>query len=845
MKITTTLKFARLLALVIIVTLKSTLISQAEGTRQFTPSATDRLYLTLPIYGASVENRIHVYMKAGEKLYLGMQRNSNSNFRIYNPDGTILRAETAIPTSGAGYIATYDQAVQGPRGVYLNGVLTSAPQGYDPIVVTAVQTGNHYIASSSSVDLIYFDATVTDASNNVITNPGEPNKPAGRLWSFKWNMNTTSFTQYPVNTEFYIFTSDEFVNKIKYNMYPFVFSFSVNQYGVVNTAGLNPIQKAQSRTGSFANIGEYKIFVNDPDHFVFVGTSLPPPTLKVWMNETLIYDYAYDRNPQMLEINPGSITLHKNEPGCPYPSVATFKILSNISGFTTILLDLNNDGEYTTAGQDRALWVNINEGLNYVNWDFKRDNGTLVTDGTFSASATFLGRGPAHFPIYDAEALSGIETYSVRPFNKLGPTIYWDDTQIAAANRWGDNTGAMDETSVRQLKINSNTPRIWTYFGNNGGFANGDGATMNSWFNAIDLGLPFIPFSVATSTTACINGAAPLIGNIFKTGPINTPVNFTQADFTSKFFDPAGLSLNKVKIISLPSNGVLKLSGANITVNQEVLLANLQNIVFEPNAGWNGETSFLYNASNGSHYAEENETIYIKVNTSPSISAIADQSICTNTSITNLPFTVSDPETPADDISVIAYSHNTLVIDNSDISLSGSGSNRFISINPKPNTSGSAIIYVKANDGVSETIISFNIYIGPSISFQGDTTICSGATLSLIANEIGATYEWSFGGSVISTAQNLVVPAMNASKTGIYTISVSKDGCSLSRDFNVSIAPLTTFSGTPLACEGQTISLSATETVATSYTWRNGATIIGSSKILNLPNVTTAITGSN
>ncbi|KAB2869037.1 MAG: tandem-95 repeat protein, partial [Bacteroidales bacterium] len=840
-------KKARLLLLMVTILLLSSNRILGEGTKQFMPSSTDRLYITMPVYAAVAEERINVYMNAGEKLYLGMRKNdgTTSNFRVYNPDGTILRAASAIPTSGTGYIASYNEAVYGPEGVWLNGVQTSNADGYTPIIVTATQTGNHYIAVSTSLDLRYFDATVTDASGNVVTNPGEPNKPAGRLWSYKWNMTTTSYTQYPLNTEFYIFTSDEFVNKIKYSMYPYVFSFSVNSYGVVNTAGLNPIEKAQSRNSSYSNIGEYRIFLNDPDHVVFVGTKLPPPTVKVWLEGTMIYDYDYNRTPQILNIAPGSINLEKNAVGCTEPSIATFKIQSNISGFTTILLDLSNDGIYTTDGNDRALWVNIKEGVNYVNWDFKKDNGDVAGDGSFSASATFLGRGPAHFPVYDVEALSGIETSSIRPFNKLGPTIYWDDSQIYSSGEWGDNNGSMNETSISQLKINAGVPRIWTYYGANGLWDNGNNNTMNSWFNAIDLGLPSIPFTVSTSATKCTNGAAPLIGDIYKSGAINTNITFTQSDFTSKFFDPNKISLNSVKIATLPTNGTLKLSGVNITANQVIPLANLGNITFTPNAGWNGESTFLYNATNGTYYASANETVYLKVNTNPTISAIANQQICTNTSLVDLPFTVGDAETPVENLNVVAYSHNTLIVDNSGISVSGTGANRKLNITPKTDASGTAIIYVKVNDGITETINSFSLYIGPSISIQGDTTVCAGVNLDLLAEELGATYSWEFNGTTLSTSRNLVVASMNASKTGTYTLTVSKDGCTQSNNFTVSISPLTSFAGDPFACEGQTITLSATETVATTYTWKKGTTTVGSSKVLTLSGVTSANSGND
>ncbi len=811
--------------------LLSFLVKAQEGTKQLMPNETDKLQIQVPAT-YNTESRIYIYLKAGEKMHLGMNPTGGStNYQLNDPSDNIVIPSTPMPTSGAGYISTYQEAISGPEGVYLNGVQTSTADGYTPIVYTATTTGNHYISFGSQIYLDYFDITVTDASGNIIVNPDQPNKSAGRVWSYKWNFNTTSFTQYPVNADFYVFTSDEFVNKVKYKMYPYVFSFAVNSYGIDNTKS-NPIEKAQSYNGNRSNTGEYKIFLNDPDHDAFTGTSLPPPMLKVWLEDTKIYDYDYDREPQLLNINAGTVTLEKNGAACTYGSKTLFKIETNISGFTTILLDLNNDGVYTSGSVDRYLNVDLNVGTNYVIWDFKDDSGNAVSDGVISASATFLGRGPAHFPIFDAEALSGIETASVRPFNKLGPTLYWDDSKISAVGEWGDNTGKMDETVVTQLKINAGIERIWTYFGNNGGFSNGNENTMNSWFNAIDLGMPSIPINISTNASKCENGDAPIIADIYKETPINASLTFSASDFENKFFD-VSQSLNKIQIVSLPdpAHGVLRLSGVDVAVNDEILQSDISNLVFIPTTDWGGETTFEYNASNGTYYADDSDFVYIKVNTDPVISDIGDQSICANTDLTDLPFTVNDAETDVDDIEVIAYSHNTDIVSNQKITVGGSGSNRTISITPNTDAAGSAIVYVKADDGYSEVIKSFTLYIGPSIEVIGDTTICSGNDLNLSAEEPGATYLWTDPNGATYATQDLNIASGSVSY-GTYSLTVTKGGCEHSNDFEVSQSPLVSFSGETSACAGNDITLSATETVATSYTWTNGS-LTYNTKILN------------
>lgn len=213
-----------------------------EGTKQLMPSSSDRLWLEFNvfedngfgIYGCDADKRINIRMKAGEKAFFGMKLCSNHawtypkyiSFRVKNPNGNVIFSARKIPSSGTGYIQNYTQATAGPNGAVLNG--TTITEGYTPYSFTADVDGDYYIefqtwdyeydSYNNSVDtrrfaLEYFDVTVTDASNKIITNPGEPNKSAGRLWAKSWQMTTASFTEYPINAYFYVYTEDAFINK--------------------------------------------------------------------------------------------------------------------------------------------------------------------------------------------------------------------------------------------------------------------------------------------------------------------------------------------------------------------------------------------------------------------------------------------------------------------------------------------------------------------------------------------------------------------------------------------------------------------------------------------------------
>ncbi|MBU8893127.1 MAG: hypothetical protein KOO66_10140, partial [Bacteroidales bacterium] len=828
-------------------------VKAQEGTKQLMPNSTDRLWLEFNTftgkefgtYDATDKERIYIFLNAGDKLHFGMQMHTATNyggnvlqdpdyvsFRIIDPDGIVTTEfpeQTIVQSGETGFIDTYTEAVNGPNGVLING--TTITSGYDALSFTAAKTGNYWIEFETwrfSYELFgpvqqrnrrfaleFFDVTVTDASDNLLTNPGDPNTSAGRLWSKGWGFTNTSFDVYPVKAEFYVFTADEFVNKVQYEMKPYSFSFVSNSYGVQNSTALTYIEKAQSQDGDYtssSDISEYRIFLNDPDRFVWTNTTLPPPVLKVWIEGSLIYDYDYNRNPQLSEISIDTIDLEKNAVTCPYSDITLFKIETNVDGFAAILLDIDGGGYSADGGKDRVLYLDLGKRLNYVLWNFRDDNGDLVPNGTISASATFLGRGPANFPLYDVESLSGISTSSIRPFNKLGPTLYWDDSQITD---WGDSGGSMTETSQTQLTIDNHIPRVWVFDpAKVGDQHNGNLATMNSWFNAIDLGVPEINFRVSQSATKCINGYAPYVGNIYKYGPLNTDISFTEADFTDRYFDAYNDDLDSIAILSLPPNGVLKLNGTAVAVNDSIANYDLTLLSFTPDNGWYGINSFEWKATNGLFWSLNQDSVFLVVNTDPTISAIEDSSICTNTSLVDLPFTVDDAEMAAADLNVVAYSHDPGVVPNENITLGGSGADRTITITPKANTSGYSIIYVKVDDGLTEVIEEFSLYIGPSITFQGDTTVCDGSPLELTAVEFGAdSYLWEFGAGTVSTTRDLTIDPFTIAETGVYSLTVEKDGCSATRDINIAIAPLTTFTGDAEVCVGEDISLSADETV--------------------------------
>ena len=96
---------------------------------------------------------------------------------------------------------------------------------------------------------------------------------------------------------------------------------------------------------------------------------------------------------------------------------------------------------------------------------------------------------------------------------------------------------------------------------------------------------------------------APVLTDLELSAAEDTLVLFTAETFTAHFGDADGDSLAAVKIVSLPGNGALSLSGAAVTAGQEIPAGSLGGLVFTPAANWNGTTSFAWNTSDGTVYA--------------------------------------------------------------------------------------------------------------------------------------------------------------------------------------------------------------------------------------------------
>jgi uncharacterized repeat protein (TIGR01451 family) len=105
------------------------------------------------------------------------------------------------------------------------------------------------------------------------------------------------------------------------------------------------------------------------------------------------------------------------------------------------------------------------------------------------------------------------------------------------------------------------------------------------------------------------------------------------------------------------------------------------------------------------------------LNHPPQISLIPDQETKINQIIVNIPFTITDVETPVIDLILTVTSSNQEIIPDSNLLIGGSGENRTLTIIPEQNKVGVSTITVVVNDGISTSEELFNVLITGDIFF--------------------------------------------------------------------------------------------------------------------------------
>ncbi len=180
------------------------------------------------------------------------------------------------------------------------------------------------------------------------------------------------------------------------------------------------------------------------------------------------------------------------------------------------------------------------------------------------------------------------------------------------------------------------------------------------------------------------------------------PLAFTVADTETPAADLVVSAISSEATLFPPGNISLGGSGANRTLS------------LTPAANQSGVTTVTVAVDDGLATVSTNFVVTVNaIADAPTISSIPDQQVDEDSTIGPLPFSMDDVEKPAVDLTLTISSSNVVLIPTGNITVTGSGANRTLILQPAVNQSGVATITLTVDDGQLATSSSFSVTVDP------------------------------------------------------------------------------------------------------------------------------------
>ncbi len=136
-------------------------------------------------------------------------------------------------------------------------------------------------------------------------------------------------------------------------------------------------------------------------------------------------------------------------------------------------------------------------------------------------------------------------------------------------------------------------------------------------------------------------------------------------------------------------------------------------VTVTPALNKSGTATITLDVNDGTSTTSDTFTLTVNaVNDAPAISDIPDQAVPENVVIGPLPFTIGDAESAATSLTVTAQSSSATLLPLTNIVLSGSGSNHFVTLRPATNQTGYVTVTLLVSDGALTSSNSFIINFG-------------------------------------------------------------------------------------------------------------------------------------
>ncbi|MET3292918.1 UNVERIFIED_CONTAM: hypothetical protein ABID98_005615 [Brevibacillus sp. OAP136] len=217
----------------------------------------------------------------------------------------------------------------------------------------------------------------------------------------------------------------------------------------------------------------------------------------------------------------------------------------------------------------------------------------------------------------------------------------------------------------------------------------------------------------------------PTVTDSSKAGDEDTNVAFALADFSGHFSDIDQDSLSKIQIVTLPPNGRLQLGANQVTAGQEIDAADLNTLVFVPDANWSGTTSFTWKGHDGTGYSLSEAVLKLtisEVNDAPTVTDISKNGTeDTALALGSVDFTLQYHDVENDPLAKVQIvglpEHGTLKVDghainaNDELTMADLDKLSFV---PDADWNGSTSFTWKGNDGNSySALATFTLVIAP------------------------------------------------------------------------------------------------------------------------------------
>ncbi len=293
----------------------------------------------------------------------------------------------------------------------------------------------------------------------------------------------------------------------------------------------------------------------------------------------------------------------------------------------------------------------------------------------------------------------------------------------------------------------------------------------------------------------------PAIANQMTDEDTPAVVNFTVDDIdtalSSLTFSGASSNTNIVP----PANIVFSGSDSNRTAT------------ITPAPNQNGTVTITLTVNDGQTSVSRSFNLVVNpVNDAPTVSSLPDTTAALNAVVPSISFTVGDLETLAANLFITATSSNQALLPNANISIGGSTTNRWLTVDPLDDVIGSTTVTVTVSDGqltVSDSFV-FSVSQKPTISPMGDLVIAEDSSTGAIAFSIddpdtdvsllmvaGSSDNQTLvpNGNIVITGSGhdrmiTVTPAANKYGRAVITITVSDGGNQTTGSFQLTVTSI-------------------------------------------------------